>query len=73
MKILVVTLYEGITNADVEQWADRVFENTVASGTFTAEQLAEMKADFLKGNEVYAQTKSPCGKQVAATKWRLDR
>lgn len=72
MKILVVTVYDGVTNEDLQVWADRVFAETVAT-QFTPEQLSEMKKDFLDGKDVLAQSKSPDKKQTAMTRWRLTR
>jgi hypothetical protein len=72
MRILVVTVYEGITNHDVHDWAERVFAKTVA-GQFSPKQMDEMKKDFLNGKDVMAQSKSPDGKQSQTTKWRLSK
>lgn len=71
MKISVVTLYEGITNEDVQDFADRVFDTTWAKDAFSPESWAEMKSDFLKGEDVVAQSTSADEKKKVATRWRL--
>lgn len=72
MKILVVTMYDGVSDIDVSEWADQVFKGTLAV-QFGPEQMAEMKKDFLSEVDVVAQSKSPDGKMIATTRWKLTK
>lgn len=72
MKILVVTMYDGVGDEELRSWTDQVFKGTLAV-QFGPEQLEEMKKDFLSEVDVVAQSKSPNGKMTATTRWKLTK
>lgn len=70
MKIVVITIYEGITEHTVTEIADRAFEAIGHKvGPLT---VAKMKDDFFKGDLVKHSSVNPMNPQeAAATTLRL--
>jgi len=73
MKITVITVYDNIPMAQVKKWADHTFNMSWANKLFPPEQLKDMKADFMKGEDVVAQSKDPADSgMTVTTKWKLE-
>lgn len=72
--ITVITVYEGMTEIEVRQFANRVFKKNMMGGDpeFDNEQVMTMKSEFLAGNHVGAQAGDPA-KGMIKTRWKLNR
>ena len=74
--ITVVTVYDGLTELEVRQWANKAFKPSMMGGNleFSIEQVSDIKSRFLKGEHVGAQADHPTKPGVKSkTRWKLDR